>query len=112
MHLSNRSIYPTLMELCGLKGPDNLGGQSILPLLKNPDQAGKGFALGYWHNRRTIRHDRFRLTEYTNETAPAVELFDHKSDPNETQNVADQFPEVVARMQEALYKRNFSASGK
>ena len=30
-------IYPTLAELCGLDYPDNLDGESIVDVLKNPD---------------------------------------------------------------------------
>jgi arylsulfatase A-like enzyme len=38
-------LYPTLTDLAGVKAPDNLQGQSLVPMLKNPGTAGRGWAL-------------------------------------------------------------------
>ena len=38
-------IYPTLADLCGLKPPSGLDGESLRPILDNPSLAGKGFAV-------------------------------------------------------------------
>jgi len=38
-------VYPTVAELCGLKGPANLAGKSLVPQMNDASQAGKGFAL-------------------------------------------------------------------
>src|SRR6478672_8737495 len=38
-------VYPTVAELCGLKGPANLSGKSLMPQMNDASQVGKGFAL-------------------------------------------------------------------
>ncbi len=34
-------LFPTFLDLCGVKGPDKLDGHSFLPLLKGEKQAGR-----------------------------------------------------------------------
>jgi arylsulfatase A-like enzyme len=38
-------MFPTFAELCGVKPPANLQGQSLVPMLKNPAAVGRGWAL-------------------------------------------------------------------
>jgi len=88
-------IYPTLAELAGLQAPEDLTGASLVPLLEDPSHAGKNTAYGYWRGRRTLRTDRYRITEHED---GAVELFDHENDPYETSNVAEDEAEVVQEL--------------
>ncbi len=90
-------LYPTLAELAGLEAPDDLTGVSFVPLLNDPAHPGKDGAFGYWHGRRTLRTDRYRLTRY-DDGEPSIELFDLLTDPNETINVAAAHPDVVAQL--------------
>jgi len=61
-------IFPTLVELCGLKGPDELQGKSLVPLLKDSNAriresaytvVTRGKTLG-----RSIRTHRWRYAEW------------------------------------------------
>ena len=88
-------IYPTLAELAGLEAPEGLTGSSLVPILQDPGHPGKDGAFGYWRGRRTLRTDRYRITEYED---GAVELYDHAEDPNETRNVAGENREVVQEL--------------
>jgi arylsulfatase A-like enzyme len=90
-------IYPTLAELCRLEPPAGLSGESFAGHFTDPAHPGKNGAYGYFTGRRTLRTDRFRITEYA-EREPTVELYDHATDPLETINVASRFPEVVERL--------------
>ena len=90
-------LYPTLAELAGLTEPDGLTGTSLIPLLEAPDHPGKDGAFGYWNGRRTLRTERYRLTRY-DDGETRTELFDHRTDPYETINVADAHPDVVAKL--------------
>ena len=43
--VSQVDLFPTLAELCGVSPPENLQGQSLVPMLKDPDVPGRGWAL-------------------------------------------------------------------
>ena len=87
-------IYPTLAELCGLDYPDNLDGESIVDILKNPDKEGPAFARSFYYRNQalgtTIRTERYRLVRWANEndSTLALELYDHQLDPDENINMA------------------------
>jgi arylsulfatase A-like enzyme len=97
-------IYPTLADLAGLPLPAHLEGLSFRPVLQKPDRpwkraafsqyprpgstGGVGPLMGY--SMRTADH---RLTVWVKRRAPgeivATELYDHREDPQENRNVAD-----------------------
>jgi iduronate 2-sulfatase len=101
-------IYPTLVELCELPAASGVEGKSLAPVLKDPKEWVKEFALtqhprpAYYNNDTppnpevmgySIRTDRFRYAEWRNWKTGATdarELYDHQSDPDETQNLVDE----------------------
>jgi arylsulfatase A-like enzyme len=85
-------IYPSLCELAGLPLPEHLHGKSFVPLLHQPDQKWKEAAIGRFRNGDTIRTDQFRFSEYTSPGGAFMSrmLYDHRSDPEENRNVAEQ----------------------
>ena len=111
-------IYPTLAELCSLMPPKGLGGDSFAELLDDPKAAGPTEAFGYhrpWTNLtdgyrhkeknlwgKTMRTDRYRFTVWTTERTGGeimqVELYDHKTDPEESRNIVEKQPELVRTM--------------
>lgn len=102
-------LYPTLAELCGLKPPDGLEGQSLAPLLRNPGAPWnhpaytvtlRGSIFG-----RTVRTERYRYTEWDPEGTQA-ELYDYRDDPGERRNLAGEasYAAVRRQMRELLRK--------
>lgn len=108
-------FYPTLADLCGLKGaPANLAGKSLRPLLTNPTakwdkpaitqqrrgNAQNGFFMGY-----SVRNERYRYTEW-DEGRKGVELYDYQVDPGELKNFANdpKYAPIKAQMQQLLSK--------
>jgi arylsulfatase A-like enzyme len=79
-------IYPTLSELCGLPISDHLDGESVVPLLKNPQQEWSHPAItSHGLKNDAVRTERWRLIRYQD---GSEELYDHDTDPMEWTNLA------------------------
>ncbi|MFV2068032.1 MAG: sulfatase [Pirellulales bacterium] len=100
-------FYPTLADLCGLRGPACLAGVSLAPALTSPDAEPRQAALTQYENGYSIRTPRYRYTEWGDEAAKGAELYDHPSDPRELNNLADraEHAETVARLSKRLRQR-------
>jgi len=112
-------IYPTLCELCGLKRPRHLQGDSLVPVLRNPKRPWKKAAFTQWPKvaRRnpnkvitaySIKTDRYRYIEWTrNKTGKVLarELYDHQVDPEENENIANdpKNKAIVSRLSKLLF---------
>lgn len=94
-------IYPTLVDLCGLRLPPKLEGRSLAPLIDDPGRdwphaarsliAKQAADLGGAIKGRAVRTPRYRWVEWTGQPLPEAvhELYDHDVDPAETRNIAD-----------------------
>ncbi|HEX5790691.1 MAG TPA: sulfatase/phosphatase domain-containing protein, partial [Luteolibacter sp.] len=80
------SIYPTLLELCGLPPNPQLDGKSLVPLLTDPDAAWNRPAITTHgtgnHAVRTATHRYIRYHD------GSEELYDLRVDANEWTNLA------------------------
>lgn len=93
-------IYPTLAHLCRQPNPKGVEGISFAPLLDDPKTPWKTAAFSQYPrgNKETgplmgyaIRTDRYRYVEWRKRKAEEVvarELYDHKTDAQESRNVA------------------------
>lgn len=114
----HRDWLPTLIELCGLKQPPavQLDGRSIAPLLQAKDDP--------WPDRMMFvqnQPDQPKLVQISHKPAGypnyAVlteqwrmvggELYDHRTDPSQRQNVASDHPDVVSDLY-AQYQQHFT----
>jgi arylsulfatase A-like enzyme len=133
--VSHLDLYPTLTELAGLEAPENLQGQSLVPMLKDPSAKGRGWALtqvvrggvgvpkastakgagGTRFFGYSLRTSRYRYTEW-DEGGQGSELYDHGADPGELVNLAgkaehaDTVAELSKTLREAA-KGTFPADG-
>ncbi len=91
------SLYPTLIELCGIAARDDLDGASFAPLLKDPAAPWDHPAITtLGQNNHAVRSERWRYIRYAD---GAEELYDHTADPNEWHNLAPK-PEHASVMAE------------
>jgi iduronate 2-sulfatase len=129
--VSHVDLFPTLAELCGLKTPANVQGQSLAAMLKDPAAPGRGWALtqvtraggrgraGSSSNRffgYSLRTPRWRYTEW-DEGRAGRELYDHDADPRELTNLAENpahatLVEQLSQQVRAAVKQTFPASGR
>lgn len=101
-------LFPTLTALCGVKAPENIQGQNLAPMLRDPAVKGRGWAItqvvrgggfrrfgaspavgdnGKRFFGYSLRTPRWRYTEW-DEGAQGRELYDHDHDPKEITNLA------------------------
>ena len=79
-------LYPTLVELCDLQGPETLDGQSLETLLREPSRAtGRVVTTTFDRGNISLRSDRWRYIRYS---SGEEELYDLAQDPNEWSNLA------------------------
>ena len=103
------SIYPTLIELCDLAPNPLLEGVSLRPLLENPNAFWEHVAIStLGQNNHAVRDDRWRYIHYAD---GSEELYDHKVDPNEWNNLATDQPDPshvkeINRLKKHLPKTN------
>ena len=116
-------VFPTITELGGMTGTtildDNgvpVDGHSLVPFLEDPDNGmwdGPDVALMVTFSftgsdkprdqNLSVRSSRYRYILYAN---GGEELYDHSTDPNEWNNLADnpEYASVVEKMKERLYE--------
>jgi arylsulfatase A-like enzyme len=105
-------VYPTLMELCGLNMPVKGDGKSLMPLLKDPASKNwQNVAYSYFKRGITIRTSEYRFTKYFRKAEPAIELYNHKTDPFENNNIAAKHPDIVNRLLPEIEKGNTGLYG-
>ena len=95
-------IYPTVADLCGLRKPRDLDGVSLVPILQDPATTVQTAAHtqhprpAYYKEApeamgcsiRTTDHRYTEWRDYKTGEVVARELYDHRSDPRETRNLA------------------------
>jgi len=108
-------LYPTLAEAAGLAIPEHVEGESLMPLLEDPGALDGEDTAAYSQFIRggkkgvSVRTERYRYVEWrdlaTGEVA-ARELYDHRNDPEENENVAggSETTELEARLAEVWPK--------
>ena len=85
-------VFPTLCDLAGLNKPDQLHGNSLVPILKNPEVKVKDAVFSRYHDGESVRTERYLYTEWLNEKGQRHSrmLYDHKTDPDENINIAEE----------------------
>ncbi len=113
---STSDYFPTVCDLLGykVKADRPYDGISLLPII-NGSQQLRDHPIGFqWGEQKSLTDDRYKLVQNLapdrhrsdNGTVPLAEyeLYDLISNPYETQNIADQHPEIVEKMKKQLDK--------
>jgi arylsulfatase A-like enzyme len=93
-------VYPTLCSLAGLPAAPHLEGEDLLPVRE------RVAAYSRCRTGSSVRTTRYRYTEWTDASGTPVErvLFDHTTDPGETENLAHrpESKEIVRELSQLL----------
>lgn len=114
-------MMPTVLELAGVEPPEEVQGQSLLPLIVDPEGVSDfgairraAFAervlppsmpeMGLPHDQYAIVLDGWKLVKNENhaDSVPDYELYDHEADPLDLNDVASEHPDVVERLTSEL----------
>jgi arylsulfatase A-like enzyme len=95
-------MYPTLIDLCGIRRNEPLEGQSLKNILKNPTarHGSRTVLLPYDEpNSYALINETWRYIKYSDDTE---ELYNVVKDPHEWENLASSpdFREVINNLQE------------
>ena len=95
-----------MLQLCDLPDVKGLEGTSLLPQLKDPARRRVEPAITTWHyNNHAARSLNFRYIRYRD---GSEELYDHRTDPNEHHNLADElaFADIKRKLAASLPATN------
>ncbi len=96
----NIDLAPTILELAGVKVPENMQGKSLIPLLEDPDKPFREDFFyehlyrhleGYQHIERSegVRTMEWKYIHYIDQTGSAAEeLYNLTTDSNEMQDLS------------------------
>ena len=96
-------IAPTLLDIAFAKPTTNFDGISLLPALSGSPQLQPREIFFRWELRGRETAQAARLGDWKivrSEPGEAWELYHIKTDPGETENVADKHPDVIQSIQE------------
>lgn len=97
-------LAPTLAEMTNIPGKKDWQGNSLVPLIQNPDQEWQEYThTTFGRGNHTISTPRWQYIHYFDGTA---ELYDLERDPDEFVNLAEdpKYAEVRARLDQYLPK--------
>lgn len=112
--VENIDIFPTLLQLAGLKPEGPLDGHSLVGLMHGREREWRSYSFSYIIQNAAV-HDRvsgYKLvqpTAFGRRRGMQTELFHLPSDPLERTDLAEREPEVVRRLSEVLedwYRRH------
>ena len=79
-------LFPTLTEFCDIEAPDELDGESLVPLLRDPRRSTDRTAVTFFgRGNVTVRTKHWRYIRYAD---GSEELYDHETDAHEWTNLS------------------------
>jgi arylsulfatase A-like enzyme len=93
---------PTVADIAGANSPENIDGISMLPALLGRNQTRQDLLYWEFHERGFDQAVRMGHWKAVRQRRGPLELYNLSTDPGEARNVAQQNPNVVARIEEDL----------
>ncbi len=104
--VSNIDIFPTILDIIGISDNLRRDGKSLVPLLKETDWEEREIYLHTIpydeksiHDKVGIRTTKYKYFRHARESTENVNLYDLQKDPFENNNIANDYPEIVKKME-------------
>ncbi len=108
-------LYPTIVDFCKLNAPSHIDGESLLPVLKNPDSKGKNEIYARFYHQISVKSGDYLYTEWyvpgylsdyahMKDSVYAYMLYNHKTDPDENIDISknEKNRKIVKRLSNKL----------
>ncbi|MDD5604127.1 MAG: sulfatase [Eubacteriales bacterium] len=105
-----KDITPTILDILGIEAGIKFDGRSLMPVVQGKpreQETGMYITECTWmrkHGYRTPEWKLIRALEPDFHFKPETELYNLINDPQELENVADKYPEVVTMLSERMRK--------
>ena len=115
-HISSfYDVLPTLCDIAEIKQPEGIDGISFLPELKGEEQKEHDFL--YWEFPEYGGQIAVRLGKYKavcrnmrKEENFNFELYDLEKDSTESDNIAEEYPEIIEKVKEIIKKQHIKSN--
>lgn len=100
-------VLPSLCELAGIQAPDNIDGISFVPSLVGETTQEEHKYL-YWEfpsykGQQAVRMGKWKaVRKNIFDGNMEIELYNLDTDPNEERDLAEDYPDIVSRMEEIM----------
>ncbi|WP_100629007.1 arylsulfatase [Algoriphagus formosus] len=107
-------LMPTFCELIGVAVPDETDGKSFLPAILGQEQEPHDYL--YWEfpeygGQQAVRMGQWKaVRQKLKEGVIQTELYDLSSDPQEQNDVSDQYPEILSQLEEIMKNEHQTSS--
>ena len=81
-------LYPTLMDYTDIERPRHIVGRSLRPIISGQKASVRDGAITQYRHGISLRTSRYRITKWGEDTGIDFELYDHRTDSKELQNLA------------------------
>ena len=98
--VSNMDLYPTIFQMLGMDAPEWAEGRSLIPAMNGDSNNTREYVTSMYKNHGWIRNQDYTFfcrLDYTD-----LNLYGNHSDPEQSNNLAGQKPEICKRMWDLL----------
>lgn len=109
---TNLDLTATFLECAGCEVPPGMDSRSLVPVLDGTSEEGREYVLSGLHKWRFVFDGRYKLVRHVIADKDDDDvLYDLQEDPNETENAAGRWPEVMARLGSVLDRERAKGPG-
>ena len=102
-------IFPTILDIVGIKNDDKTDGQSLFPLInggtlpEEPAYIESSYSISIKSRDKIgLRTPQFKFFRDADDPAKSIHLYDLKNDPRENDNIAKTNPDISSKMESML----------